>query len=416
MKLINITRLSLLISLPAYAANLPELQQTALENRKIINRYKTNLQKSGQSLKSSQSGYLPSFDLSYSMNSLDESSLYENRENSTASGTVSINLFAGFRDKYKIESAQLLQKAEEHKLKGIQQEIMQNVALRYLAIFNRQANLQVVRDFHNTIAKVYEDANSRYEVGLIKKSDLLKFKVDLDNAVISLKKAQVEEKKSVRLLQREIDANIQADQLKFSEFDNLPALINQEQYNSDMLKDRSEIKVLEELIQAAEAQVQIASASHYPSVDLSSSYQTSDDSLLSNSSGVNEEEFRTKLVLSMNIFDGFDKYSKINMAKLEAQSIRYDLEELKSDLKSQLDNLFLDYEVSIDNVTVAESSIVQAEENLRVNRLSYQEGVTTESDLLDAITNLSRARYNFVAAKSEVFDTYFRITRAVEKF
>ncbi len=416
MKIINLTLFFLLFSCTSYAASLTELQQTALENRKIIDRYQAQLDKSSQSLKSAKSGYLPSFDLAYIANNLDEASLYESRENSNASGTVSINLFSGFKDKYTIESAQLLHKAEAYKLKGIQQDIMLNVALRYLSIFNRKANLQVSQDFHNTIAKIHKDANSRFEVGLIKKSDLLKFKVDLDHAVISLKKAQVEEKKSLRLLQREIEADIQAEQLTFDEFNKLPSLISQQQYKSDMLKNRSEIKVLQELIQAAKAQVGVAHARHYPKVDLSSSYQTSDDSLISNSNGVNEEEFRTKLVLSINIFDGFDKYSQIKMARLEAQAIRYDLAELKNDLNSQLDNLFLDYEVNIDNVTVAASSIVQAEENLRVNRLSYQEGVTTESDLLDAISNLSRAQYNFVAAKSEVFDNYYRITRAVEKF
>jgi hypothetical protein len=32
----------------------------------------------------------------------------------------------------------------------------------------------------------------------------------------------------------------------------------------------------------------------------------------------------------------------------------------------------------------------------------------------DAIANLSRARFNFVAAKSEGFANYFQIVRAVE--
>jgi outer membrane protein TolC len=416
MKIINITLICLLISCTAHAASLTELQQTALDNRKVIDRYQANLEKSGQAVKSARSRYLPSLDVSYAATQLDEASPFEYRENSTASGIVSINLFAGFKDKYTIESAQLLQKAESYRLNSIRQDIMLNVALRYLSIFDKRANLQVTQDFHNTIAKAYEDAKSRFEVGLIQKSDLLKFKVDLDNAVIGLKKAQVEEKKSIRLLQREIGADIQAEQLNFKEFAHLPSLVGQEQYRSDMLDNRSEIKILTELIQAAEAQVKVAYANHYPTVDLSSGYHSTDDSLISNSSGVNEEEFRTSLVLTMNIFDGYDTNAQVNIAKLEAQAIEYDLEELKDDLNSELDNLFLDYGVSVDNVAVAESSIVQAEENLRVNKLSYQEGVTTESDLLDAIANLSRARYNFVTAKSELFSNYFRITREAEKF
>lgn len=413
---LHTTLFCFLFALPSAATTLTELQQTALANRKIIQRYKTDLEKSEQTLKGAKSAYLPSVDVSYLMNNLDEGSLYESRQNSALSGAVRMNLFAGFRDRYTIESARLAQKAEALKVKGIEQDVLLNVALRYLAIYNQKATLQVAQDFHNTIAKVYEDAESRYNVGLINKSDLLKFKVDLDNAVINLKKAAVAEKKSVRLLQREIDAKIQADQLAFNEFDKLPEILSQEQYETEMLDNRSEIKVLQELIGAAEAQVRVAYASHYPTVDLSSSYLTSDDSLIMDNGGVNEEEFRTRLVLSMNLFDGYNKYSKVQTAKLEVQAIRYDLEELENDLQSELDNLFLDYAVSVDNVTVAESSIVQAEENLRVNRLTYQEGVSTESDLLDAITNLSRARFNFVAAKSAVFDTYFRITRTAEKF
>ena len=81
-----------------------------------------------------------------------------------------------------------------------------------------------------------------------------------------------------------------------------------------------------------------------------------------------------------------------------------------------LKNLFLDYDISKGNVAVTKSSIVQAEENLRISELSYKEGLTTTSDLLDAITSLSRAKYNHVAAKSELFANYYKITRTVDGF
>jgi len=47
--------------------------------------------------------------------------------------------------------------------------------------------------------------------------------------------------------------------------------------------------------------------------------------------------------------------------------------------------------------------------------VAYEEGATAESDLLDAIANLSRAKSNFVAAKSEGFANYFQIVRMVEQ-
>lgn len=84
--------------------------------------------------------------------------------------------------------------------------------------------------------------------------------------------------------------------------------------------------------------------------------------------------------------------------------------------KPSLPTLFLTIRSGSENVTVAQSSIEQAKENLRITRMSYKEGLEKESDLLDAITNLSRAKYNYVAAKGEVFANYFKITRAVEGF
>ena len=68
------------------------------------------------------------------------------------------------------------------------------------------------------------------------------------------------------------------------------------------------------------------------------------------------------------------------------------------------------------NVEVAREDIKHAEENLRITQLKYKEGLQRESDLLDAVTNLSRARYNEVAVIRTVFENAFRITRMVESF
>jgi len=125
---------------------------------------------------------------------------------------------------------------------------------------------------------------------------------------------------------------------------------------------------------------------------------------------------RGQLVLSLNIFDGFAKSSEVGKAKLEADGLRYDLAELENDLKTDLKNLFLDFEVSSDNAAVSLANIAQAEENLRVTRLSYQEGLATGTDLLDAITSQSRAYFTYVTATSEVFANYYNITRTVEGF
>lgn len=410
MKTLNLLIMFTLVARVAIGANLVELQQQALENRPAVEGARLNLERRRQNEEIARSAYYPSVDLSFSHTRLDEDSAYEDSSNSTAAAAVTWNLFAGFRDKYILQAAGQLRNAESARLQGVRQDIQLRVAQRYLSIFDRQASLQVAQDSYTTLLKTYQDAENRFAVGLLKKNDLLKFKVDLDNAVITRQKAAAELSKAVHLLQREVGADVELGQLSFDEFQQLPKLAAREDYEEKMLQIRSEIKALEELGQAAAASELAEKASYYPRVDLSSSYRRYDDG------PADDDEFRTQLVVSINLFDGFSKQNRLSRAKLESLAVGHELEELKSDLKTALENLFLMYQVATDNVEVTGNSIKQAEENVRVTKLSYQEGIATESDLLDAIANLSRARYSYVAAKRDVFANYFDIIRAVEGF
>ena len=137
MKLFNLIIAFLLLASAGQAATLTELQQQALQNRKIIEKYQANLEISKKNEELAKSSYYPSVDLSYTLNSLDESSVFENSETSVAYGAISWNLFSGFQDKYKVKSAKLSRKAAELKLQGIRQDIQLNVSLRYLSIYDK---------------------------------------------------------------------------------------------------------------------------------------------------------------------------------------------------------------------------------------------------------------------------------------
>ena len=128
---------------------------------------------------------------------MNEARLTEDKDNSVAVGRISWNIFSGFRDKYNVQSAEKLKQVEQFKLKGVRQDIQLDVALAYLAVSERRANREVAEAAYLTLEKFYRDGESRYQVGLIGKNDLLKFRVDYDNADITLKAADAGLKKSV---------------------------------------------------------------------------------------------------------------------------------------------------------------------------------------------------------------------------
>ncbi|MFT5699560.1 MAG: outer membrane protein [Desulforhopalus sp.] len=416
MKLINSFVLLLCFSSSAMAVNLAEMQEMALGNRQVIQQYVTSLEQSMEDITLAKARYYPSVDVGYTVNALDEDGTYEEKENSTIAGSVSYNLFAGFRDKYNIQSAEQLKAVQEYSLEGIKQDLQLTVALAYLAVYERLANKKVAQSAFETLGKVYSDGESRFQVGLIGKNELLKFRVDYDNADINLKAAEAGLKKSINNLSRQIGSRIEFADLNFTEFKELPPMMDKAAYAQTMLETRSEIKALESLIGVSEAQVNREKSDYYPNVDFVGSYGFYDDDFVSGAGSYDDDELRAQLVLSMNLFRGFSTESSVTKAKLSVRSGRYELAELKDSFSNDLDNLFIDFKVSLENVNVANRSIEQAQENLRITQLKYDEGLQRESDLLDAITSLSRAQYNYVIVMRTAFSNDFQITRMVDGF
>jgi outer membrane protein TolC len=266
-----------------------------------------------------------------------------------------------------------------------------------------------------TLAKVYRDGESRYQVGLIGKNELLKFRVDYDDADITTRAADVGLKKSINDLSRQVGVPIDFGVLDFGDFDKQPPLVDHDAYAAKMLTERSEIKVLEMAIGATTAQIEVANSGYYPRVDAVGSYRRADETLVVDAS-TPEEEWRAQMLLSVNLYQGRATEATVAKSRLQLRSQQQELKELKESFKNDLDNLFIDLQVSLDYIPVAKRSIEQAEENLRITELKYQEGLQRESDLLDAITSLSRAQYNYVAVLRTAFTNHFRLLRMVGGF
>jgi len=438
MKVLNLVVGIMLAASPAFGIGLEDLQDKALEKREIVKRYLINLEKSEKDRVIAGAGYYPSVDVSYQMNKIDEQSpslevgggggsldtpfsgsvdsSFSTTESSIFYSAVTWNLFNGFKDKYSIESAELLTEVEDLQFDGLSQDIQLSVALQYLNVYERRANLEVAQKNYETLRKIYQDGQNRLEVGLIDRNELLKFKVDLDDSLIQVEAAKGGLEKSIILLGRVVGEELRLSQLDFEEFGDIPGEKDQEGNMALMLERKSELQAFEKLIESSMHQRRVAESGYYPKVDLVGSYSYFDDDLIGGRGNVGSEELRAQLVLSMNLYRGGATQASVAKARLETQGLHYDFKERKDTLKTELQNLHIDYKVSLRNIDVALGSIEQAEENLRITRLKYNEGLQRESDLLDAVADLSRAQYNYVAVVQNVFANHFQILRMIEAF
>lgn len=401
-----------------YAQNLDELMTAAVKNRELIKQYLSNIEKSKEDIRFVKGNFYPAVDVEYRGSRFDgNSAMFNNYEKyHTTTSSMTLNVFSGFKDYYDLKAGHKFNKIETFKLNGVEQDIKLDVALAFLQIHRDQAFLSVAENAYRLLEKEHKNALLKYKVGILKKNDVLKIKVQMDDAAQEVNRTKTAVEKSLNNLKRIVAIDLAVADLDFSCFDALPDFLEKCEYEPLLLSRRSELNALRTFHEATEFTVKSARSTLYPQADLSASYQNAEDDYLPGSGDESEHEFEVQLKISLNIFDGFQKYAKINKAKLDVKNARYDLAELERDLKTRLKNILLDLDVAFENLKVAQSSQVEAEENLRITQLQFQKGVTTSTEILDAISFLARAQFNVVDARTLVFENHFNLTRMIEGF
>ena len=306
--------------------------------------------------------FLPSLDLGYTLNRLNhDTATGEGSENDTFSGAISLNLFAGFKDYYSLKAARIMTRAGQSRLDFIKQDISLAVAMDFLGIYRSRANLKVAE----AAVKLYEDRLRqialKVKVGVLKQTDFLKVKAELDNAMQTRRRVDAAVASGLNRLAFDIGVPIESSGLDFSIFDQLPGVAFPDECEALLMANRSDLKALKMSFDAAEMTVAASRASLYPRADISLGYSshTRDDFFPAEFEN-SDDEVRCQAVISMNIFDGMKKYAVTRQARLEQQKIRFEIKELEATLKTDLKNTLLDLDVAFDNLAVAKTGTAEA--------------------------------------------------------
>jgi outer membrane protein len=112
-----------------------------------------------------------------------------------------------------------------------------------------------------------------------------------------------------------------------------------------------------------------------------------------------DDYWMASLVLHWNLFNGFQDRSKYKQSSLEKQKFEIQLEELKNKIKLQVQE-------AVDNLSVAQKSIVAANQRFNSMKKSYkivskkyQQGITSQLEYIDARTAFTNSGINQVIVK-----------------
>lgn len=241
----------------------------------------------------------------------------------------------------------------------------------------------------------HRDALHLYEEGIITKNDLLQAEVQISDARQRLLSAKNHKSLIVaklnNLLANPLTKEIEAVDIGGVFSDMFMADINKAWEFAE--QHRPEITILDETLRYLDLEKKSKEAEYFPTFFVKGGYDYTE-----NRYQVHEGNWSFVLGMNINIFKGGS--TKAALRKIEVQKLQMleQREKMLDDIRLEVKKYLLDKKNAEERVKVTKDAIQQAEENLRINRLKYEEGVGTATDVIDAVTLLTKAETNYYRA------------------
>ena len=93
-----------------------------------------------------------------------------------------------------------------------------------------------------------------------------------------------------------------------------------------------------------------------------------------------------------NLFDGLNREADIRVSRLAKETIDLEKEKAKNTLDVMVQEIYSQMQEAQDEVNTLQTTIAMSEELLRIRRKSFEEGMATSSEVVDAEVMLSKVR------------------------
>jgi outer membrane protein len=106
--------------------------------------------------------------------------------------------------------------------------------------------------------------------------------------------------------------------------------------------------------------------------------------------------------LKWNLFSGFNTNAKIQETDAQIEELRFNAESAFAGIRLEIENARLEKVNSTERLVIAKKQIVSAEENYRITKLQYDNGMTPLITMLDAETTLANSKANLTTTTYDV--------------
>lgn len=414
----------------------------ALKNSLVINIAKEGAKGAEARKREAITGFLPKFSTSYNYTRLNEDPLMKlpdlsypftvilppsvidllnglelpagTKNNYNWSIEVRQPLFAGGGILANYQASKIAEDAAFVEESAKVQDVVRDVKISYYNILRAQRLRDTARQAVEMLNAHRDVAQNFYRVGLIPKNDLLQAEVELANG----KQTQVKAQNAVELAKSSFNTILKRELLSSVEvvdiLDYKPLSQSFQSCLDIARQHRPELKLSILKAEQAGKMVRAAQSEYFPTVGLVGQYaRFGDTPSVSGSEYKDMESWQVMAVASWNFWEwGKTKFRVDAGRAMENQAIDQG-KELNDQIALEIKSAYLLLQEAESQIAVSQKVIDQAEENFRISEARYKERVARSTEVLDAQTLLTKAKYEYTNALANYNTFYARLQRAM---
>lgn len=410
---------------------LQQATELALKNNREIQEARIEVERSSVILREAKAELLPTFDLGSGLNYTDDAFLDSTAEQSIDDGvdelqadnsetnrfefntdlTLSYDIYDGGFRRANISSAEKELRSDELNLEVVVEQARFETARDYYSLQNNDAQVEIERAAVADATQTLRDAQLLEKGGLGTNFEVLQAEVELAQARQRLTTAVAEQNIARRQLAATLSISHDSDLVTADAIEeagtwslSLPETIVQ------AFKNRAELEQFFLEREIGEEQRKIALSQIKPTVSASASYGINDD--FEDDFDISDE-YSVGLNLAWRLFDGGAARAGARQADKDVAIAETQFANQRNQIRFAVEQAYFGLESNQENIDTATQEVELAEESLRLARLRFTAGVGTQTDVIDAQTELTTARGNLLASIIDYNQSYVDLKRQV---
>jgi outer membrane protein TolC len=336
-------------------------------------------------------------------------------DNYRARAAASLPLYTGGRVTSQIDAAQSYVTAAGEDIVAGDRDAALEAASAYWSLATALETDRVLTAALASYEQHLTDAKNRVDLGFAARNELLAVQAERDRAELQRLRARNAAATANANLLRILNLAAGTTIVPADPVESVAAApADIEPLVTEALEARAELKSLRARVAAADSSASTARASRLPQAALAAAYDyASPNQKILPMTDAWEDTWSVGVGVSWTAFDGGRSSAAEAKARAEAEALRRYVEDVELRIRLEVTQRALDLETSIAAVSVSKRGLEAAQENERVSRDRYREGVLSSSDLLDAETQTLRSGLDLAVTQGQLRVAEAQLARAL---